>query len=1107
MLLLNFAALARRRGALAAVLAAGFLLLGLIGCGSRTPTDPIVSIAPAAVSLQADIGQQQFVASVQNSPSAAVVWKVNGILGGNAAYGRITSAGRYSAPATPPTPAQVKVTAVSVDNSNSRATALVSITPAVSLSISPATADLTIRHTQQFTATVINATNTAVNWSVNGTPGGDAAMGTIDASGLYTAPAVYPGLGQITITAVSVQDPNQMATAQVILSNGVQITISPTQATLNLGASLGFTATVSNTSNPAVTWNVNGIAGGSMAVGIITAAGVYTAPAAMPSDSTVTVTATSQADPSASASASVLLTLPPGTFTLSPISSTLTLAKATSAVLPLTVTVSDGFSSTITLAATTALPNVSTRFDQTQFTASGTSHLTIATASISLAVAAAPITVTATATVNGAQQVATATVLLTISGWSGKVHTLAGGPGGVGFEDGAGVADELQADAITSNGSGTLYFLDGQGYALRSADLATGTVTTVIGSPYTFPFQDGEGLALDTSSHTFYIGDTLGNKIRRFVTGANAMTVLAGGSTSGYADGAGAAALFDRPHGIALSPDRTTLYVADTGNDVIRAINIATATVATIAGQPGVAKSVDGVGGAAAFCEPWGLAADPNGAALYISDRCSNQIRKLTLATDAVSTIAGSGVSGAQDGPALSAQFSYLHNLAVDPHNSALLYIADNNLIRALTLTGTPVVFTLAGNGSAGETNGSGAQSSFYAPRDLTVIPDLVGANTSSIFVADSANGLLRRIDLANPLAATSSLSANVAVSILAGQPSHRGYVDGVGTGSSFNSISIARFDAPSGIATDGVTAYVSDSNNGAIRAINLSSTDVSTLAGHGYGYVDGPGAVARFRNPRGLALDAAHGALYIADTDNNMIRKLDLATDTVSTVAGSTTSGSTDGSLSAARFWQPYGVAVSVDGTKLYVADTGNNAIRLIDLNAGTVSTLAGGTLGSSDGVGAAAEFNQPVGMALSTDQATLYISDYSNHTIRALTLATGAVTTIAGQAGVCGAVDGVGASAELCTPALLATDGHSLFWGEAGVGLVRCLNLSTGQVSSLDGARAILHMADGNYLEIPGDLIGPVRYNQVFGVAVAPDASFLLFTDRTANTVRIVQ
>ncbi len=1095
-----------RRAQLAAALVLGFGFAGLAGCGSRTPVDPVVSIAPAVISLQADLGQQKFVASVENSPSAAVVWKVNGILGGNAAFGLISPAGVYTAPAVQPVPALVQVTAVSVDNSNSRATAQVTITPPVSISLSPATANLAIRHTQQFTATVGNATNTGVTWSVNGVAGGSATAGTISSAGLYTAPAVYPGLGQITITATSVQDPNQTATAQVILSNGVEISISPTQATLNLGASLGFTATVTNTSNTAVTWSVNGIAGGNAGAGIITAAGVYTAPAALPSPATVTVTATSQADPTASASAAVLLTLPPGAFTLAPVSTTLTLAKATSATLPLTLSVSDGFPSTITLTASTALPNVSVSFSQTQFTASGVAQVTIATASISLAVSAAPITITASANVNGASQVATATVLLTITGWRGLVRTVAGGPGGVGFEDGAGVADELAANAIASDGSGTIYFLDGQGYALRSTDLATATVKTLIGSPYTFPFQDGEGLALDNSTHTFYIGDALGNKIRRYVAGATAMTVLAGGSTSGYADGAGAAALFDRPHGIALSPDRTTLYVADTGNDVIRAINIATETVTTLAGQPGVAQSLDGTGGTAAFCQPWGLSMDPSGAALYISDRCSNQIRKLVVATGAVSTIAGSGAAGSADGPALSAQFSYLHNLAVDPHSGVLLYIADNNRIRALTLTGAPVVFTLAGGNLAGESNGSGSQAAFFAPRDLTVIPDLVGSNTSSIFVADSANGLLRRIDFANPLTATSTLSANVAVSTFAGQPSHRGYVDGAGTGTGYLSASIAKFDAPAGIATDGKTAYVTDGNNGAIRAIDVGTTEISTLAGPGYGYVDGPGSSARFRDPRGLALDAAHGLLYIADTGNNLIRKLDLSTDTVSTVAGSTAAGSADGSLSAARFWQPYGIAVSTDGAKLYVADTGNNAIRLIDLTAGTVTTLAGGTRGANDGAGAAASFNEPLGVALSTDQATLYISDYGNHTIRALNLAGAAVTTIAGAPGVCGAVDGVGGAARLCTPALLATDGHTLFWGEAGVGLVRCLNLATGQVSSLDGARAVLHMADGNYVEIPGDLIGPVRYNQVFGIAAAPDASFLIFTDRTANTIRIV-
>ncbi len=1080
----------------------GLALAGLFGCGSSVPVDPVVAITPGVISLQADIGQQQFTAAVNNAPDTGVVWQVNGVYGGNVVWGTITQHGMYTAPALQPTKDPITVSAVSIANANSRANATVTITPPVQITLAPASANVTIHHSVQFTATVLNAANTAVTWAVNQITGGSAAMGTITPQGLYTAPATFPGLATVTVTATSLADPKQSASAQVLLANGVTVSITPTQASLNLNSSLQFQATVTGTTNPGVNWSVDNVPGGNTTLGTITAQGVYTAPAAMPTPNPVTVTATSQADTTASASAMVTITGGPANFSLSPASSVLSLAKGTSGSVTLQLQASAGFPSPINLTATTGLDNVQATVTPAQMTASGTVTVNVVVSSISLAVTA-PITITASATISGQAQTATADVNLTVQGWKGIVSTLAGGPGGIGFEDGAGAADELQANAITSDGAGTLYFLDGAGYGVRSVSLASGTVSTLIGSPYTYPIADGEGAAWDASHQTVYLADAKLNQIRSFKPGDNATQLVAGGDHAGYADGVGGAALFDQPHQIALSPGGSTLYVADTGNDLIRAVDLNTGAVSTLAGQAGVAKSVDGVGTAAAFCQPWGVALDPTGTNLYVSDRCSNQIRQIALASDAVTTVAGSGTAGFSDGAARSATFSYLHGLQVDP-DGALLYILDNNAVRALTLTGTPTVFTLAGQAAPGYVNGSGAQASFQEPRALTVIANLNGANTSSLFIADTWNGLIRRLDLGNPLTATSSGNATVTVSTLAGQTPDWGNQDGVGTGAGYNGTSTAQFYLPADVATDGKTAYVLDSSNNAIRTIDLATTQVSTLAGGYFGDRDGAAAQAAFRNPQALALAGQN--IYISDTGNNAIRVLNLSSNTVTTVAGGA-AGYADGALAGARFQHPYGLAVSADGTKIYVADTGNNAIRLIDLNAGTVSTLAGGpTPGGADGVGTAAQFDEPVGVALSSDGNTLYISDYLNHVIRALDLTTDAVTTLAGKTGVCGHADGAGTAAEMCTPGLLATDGHTLFWGDTAVGLLRCMNLTSLQVYTLAGTPALLHMQDGTYQEVPGALTGPVQYNQVFGLAVAPDASFILFAERTANVIRIL-
>src|SRR5438094_965300 len=171
-------------------------------------------------------------------------------------------------------------------------------TTAVSVTISPTSATVGAGGTQQFTATVTNTNNTAVTWQVNGVPGGNATAGTISSAGLYTAPAVVPSPATVTVRAVSQADATKSASAQVTITapTAVSVTISPTSATVGAGGMQQFTATVTNTNNTAVTWQVNGVPGGNATAGTISSAGLYTAPAAVPSPATVTVRAVSQAD-------------------------------------------------------------------------------------------------------------------------------------------------------------------------------------------------------------------------------------------------------------------------------------------------------------------------------------------------------------------------------------------------------------------------------------------------------------------------------------------------------------------------------------------------------------------------------------------------------------------------------------------------------------------------------------------------------------------------------------------------------------------------------------------------------------------------------------------
>ncbi len=263
----------------------------------------VVTVSPSPVTVPTG-AKQQFTATVTGSTNTVVYWYV---IGGSL-NGAITSGGLYTAPLGAPA-APVTVSAVSAANSERSGTAIVVVTGApqtIAVSINPASATVNTGAAQQFTATVTGTANTTVTWQVNGVTGGNSTAGTISSNGLYTAPAVVPG-SPVTVTAVSQADITKKASATVGINTPppvVVISISPTVASLATGATQQFSVTVTGSANTAVTWQVNGTIGGDPANGIITANGLYTAPAVIPPGG-ITVTAVSQADATKKASANV----------------------------------------------------------------------------------------------------------------------------------------------------------------------------------------------------------------------------------------------------------------------------------------------------------------------------------------------------------------------------------------------------------------------------------------------------------------------------------------------------------------------------------------------------------------------------------------------------------------------------------------------------------------------------------------------------------------------------------------------------------------------------------------------------------------------------------
>jgi hypothetical protein len=183
--------------------------------------------------------------------------------------------------------------------------------PSVGVSVQPTSALVALGATQQFQATVTGSTDDTVEWDVNGVANGNAISGTVSGAGLYTAPAVMPSSASVTVTAISQVNPGDHASAIITLQAvAVTVMVQPASALVTLGATQQFQATVSGSTDTAVTWEVNGLANGNAVSGTVSAAGLYTAPLVMPASTNVTVTAISQVNPGDQASA--IVTLQPG---------------------------------------------------------------------------------------------------------------------------------------------------------------------------------------------------------------------------------------------------------------------------------------------------------------------------------------------------------------------------------------------------------------------------------------------------------------------------------------------------------------------------------------------------------------------------------------------------------------------------------------------------------------------------------------------------------------------------------------------------------------------------------------------------------------------------
>lgn len=603
-------------------------------------------------------------------------------------------------------------------------------------------------------------------------------------------------------------------------------------------------------------------------------------------------------------------------------------------------------------------------------------------------------------------------------------HTSAGATANYFFESAFGDGPNGQAryqfpTALAATPDGVVYLADSANHRIRRIAL-DGTVSTLAGDGRVGT-TDGTGSAARFSTPRgiavgpdgmIYVSDYGNNRLRR-ITPAGEVTTLAADGTWGPA-GSSQIAVFVGPQGIGADA-AGNLYLADnrSGHRILR---ITPDGVISVFAGSTASGYADGQGSSARFDAPSDVAVDASGY-VYVADTVNHRIRRISP-SGYVDTVAGSGTGGFANGPAATAQFSFPNQIECGA--SGVLYVGDDDTrIRAISPDG--VVSTFTGNGGTGYVNGAANVATFQTERYLA-------SYGTGLLVTDTSNQVIR------------SVAAD-------------------GTVGTFSGDSL-RMLSPGGVVSDNTGGWwVADSSHSRIVHVSADRS-ISVWAGSGVaGWADGPAETAQFSRPVGLSRGPA-GEIYVTDEGNHTVRKIALDRS-VSTLAGGGVSGFVDGPGSQARLFSPNGIAVDAAG-KVYVADSGNNRIRVITTN-GIVATYAGaGTAGYLDGAAQTARFHQPLGIALGTD-GTLYVADYFNNCIRYVS-SEGDVGTLSGSTSS-GSADGSWDTARYSLPgAVVVSPSGYLYVTQSGSSVLRRLTPA--------GASATVTWSQPIVLQTPGGI-----------------------------------
>ncbi len=628
---------------------------------------------------------------------------------------------------------------------------------------------------------------------------------------------------------------------------------------------------------------------------------------------------------------------------------------------------------------------------------------------------------------------------------------------------GGGVGDNAQATnaslsfprRVIVDASGDIFIADVFNGLIRKVTVSTGIIRTVAGSltansldgvPATDTFLSNPyGVDVDAAGN-IYLTERFAHVVRKVDATTGIINVVAGtGGSSGFTGDGGAAtsATLDNPMDVRVT-STGDLYIADRNNHRIRKVDAGTGIITTVAGSGATGLgngSFSGDAGAATSAtldSPEGLWVDSSGN-IYIADTSNNRIRKVTGGT--INTVAGTGTGGhsGDGGAATSANMSGPVGIFANNAGDFWIGVDGSNYIRKVDV-GTGFISTIAGIGSAFY-NGDGIAATAAA----IAFPGGVFVDGSgNVFIADSSNGRIRKIDNGSGLISTVAgggvgdglLATNAVLSnpkdvwldasgnqFIADDQNHRiRKVDAVtrlistvagngsgafsGDGGQATSAAICN---PKGIFLTSTALYISDSGNYRIRKVDLSTGIITTIGGtgtSGFAGVGGAATSANVDDPRGLIVIGTN--LYFADTNNHRIRKIDLVSGIITTIIGSGATGFGNGSFSgdggaatSATLSDPYDVEVDDSDTYLYIADQGNNRIRRYDFGTGFITTAAGtgvGAFSGDGGLATAAELQMPGGVFVTGTGSTIAVSDSYNNVVRKFIFA-GIISRVAGQ------------------------------------------------------------------------------------------------------------